>query len=152
MFYNAKNQTRGSWKEQTGLAFSNDLVHWERYAGNPVLGNGAAGEFDDVFASDPCVLALEDGWVMFYFGLCSDGHARDSAAYSDDLLHWEKSAEILLDVGKPGDIDATHAHKAGMIAGADRIYHFYCAVAPLPGGKMGDIAHVESRGISVAWG
>lgn len=40
LFYNAKNRTNGSWVEQTGFATSHDLVHWERFRGNPVLRNG----------------------------------------------------------------------------------------------------------------
>jgi hypothetical protein len=36
MYYNAKNKESG-WVEQTGLATSKDLLHWDRYEGNPVL-------------------------------------------------------------------------------------------------------------------
>jgi predicted GH43/DUF377 family glycosyl hydrolase len=151
LFYNAKNQTAGAWKEQTGVALSTDLTHWERLSANPILRNGPPGAFDDIFASDPCVLRLGGVWVMFYFGLCSDGHARDGCAFSTDLLHWEKSNQVLVDVGQAGDIDATHAHKAGLIARADRLVHFYCAVAPLPGGRAGEIEHTESRGITASW-
>jgi predicted GH43/DUF377 family glycosyl hydrolase len=151
IFYNAKNQTDGAWKEQTGVALSTDLTHWERLSANPILRNGPSGAFDDVFASDPCVLRLDDAWVMFYFGLCSDGHARDGCAFSTNLLHWEKSNQILVDVGLAGEIDAVHAHKAGLIARGQQLYHFYCAVAPLPGGRSGDIVHSESRGITTSW-
>lgn len=86
--YNAKNQDSSPWIEQTGLATSTNLVHWQCCPANPVLKVGPPGAFDDVFASDPCVLRLDDGCVMFYFGNCSDGHARDSAAFSPDLLTW----------------------------------------------------------------
>ena len=150
LFYNAKNQTAGPWREQTGAACSTDLVHWERCSANPLLRNGPTGAFDDIFASDPCVLRIDQTWVMFYFGLCSDGHARDGCAFSTDLLTWEKADEILVDIGAPGEIDATHAHKAGLIARDGRLHHFYCAVAPLPGGRAGEITHSESRGITCA--
>jgi predicted GH43/DUF377 family glycosyl hydrolase len=150
LFYNAKNRTSGPWKEQTGVALSNDLVHWERSLANPLLRNGPYAAFDDTFASDPCVLRVEDTWVMFYFGLCSDGHARDGCAFSADLLQWGKSGEVLIDIGEPGSIDSTHAHKAGVISRAGQLYHFYCAVAPLAGGRAGEIEHSESRGITFA--
>jgi predicted GH43/DUF377 family glycosyl hydrolase len=151
LFYNAKNRTHGSWIEQTGLATSVDLVNWRRCPANPILTVGPDGAFDDLFASDPCVLRLEDSWVMFYFGNSSDGHARDGAAVSSDMLHWEKLGEVLLDVGAPGSLDSRHAHKAAMITRDGRLYHFYCAVAPAPQGQIGAIKHTEFRGISAAW-
>jgi predicted GH43/DUF377 family glycosyl hydrolase len=150
LFYNAKNQTTGPWFEQTGVAISQDLKHWERYSGNPVLHNGPRGAFDDLFCSDPCVLRCDDRWVMFYFGNCSDGHARDSAAVSDDLLNWEKIGEVLVDTGPEGSLDSTHAHKAGLISDGNRLYHFYCAVSPAQNQKMGEIEHNEVRGITFA--
>ena len=150
LFYNAKNRTQQPWIEQTGFATSHDLVHWERHPGNPVLPNGAPGEFDDLFASDPCVLRHEGQWLMFYFGLCSDGHARDGLATSPDLRNWTKSGEILIDVGPPGSLDSRHAHKPAVITRNGRLYHFYCAVAPNDGKPLGEIECREIRGITVA--
>ncbi|MBN1351054.1 hypothetical protein JXJ21_16655 [candidate division KSB1 bacterium] len=149
LFYNAKTAGR-PWIEQTGVALSTDLVHWNRYPENPVLKIGAKGAFDDIFASDPAVLRCGDQWVMFYFGNCTDGHARDSVAFSEDLLRWTKSNEVLIDVGAPGSIDSRYAHKAGMIAREGRLYHFYCAVSPSEGRKLGEVENREIRGISVA--
>ncbi|MFH1568939.1 MAG: hypothetical protein ABIL09_13155 [Gemmatimonadota bacterium] len=151
LFYNAKTAT-SPWIEQTGMARSPDLVRWERYPGNPVLQVGAAGAFDDRFASDPCVFRHDGGWVMFYYGLSSDGAARDGAAASDDLLHWEKLDEVLIDVGPPGSIDCRYAHKPGIIHRDGRLQHFYCAVAPAADPHQGQIEPGEVRGISVAWG
>lgn len=111
---------------------------------------GLPGAFDDVFASDPCVLRPDDGWVMFYFANCSDGHARDSTAFSRDLLTWEKCGEVLVDVGPAGSLDALHAHKAGLISRDGVLYHFYCAVLTAEEPKMGQIEHAEVRGISAA--
>ncbi len=150
LFYNAKNKTDGSWVEQTGFATSHDLVHWVRYPGNPVLRLGAKGDFDDRFASDPCVLQHEGVWIMFYFGLCSDGHARDGVALSTDLMHWRKEKQLLIDVGCEGSLDARYAHKPGIISRDKKLYHFYCAVAPVTNKNLGEIEHHEMRGITVA--
>ena len=150
IFYNAKNKAKWPWIEQTGVATSPDLVHWERSPLNPILPNGKPGEFDDLFASDPVVLRHGDRWIMFYFGNCSDGHAREGVAFSDDLLHWEKSGEVLIDVGGEGSIDATHAHKPGIINKGSRLFHFYCAVRPLESSGIGDVTVEESRGITFA--
>ncbi|MCD4824597.1 MAG: hypothetical protein K8S55_08310 [Phycisphaerae bacterium] len=167
LFYNAKNQTEWPWLEQTGVAISTDLIHWERYEGNPILKVGADGAFDDLFASDPCVFRHDDFWVMFYFGNCSDGHARDGIAFSKDLLNWEKSNKVLVDVGQAGSIDSRyackagiiakdesidshHAHKAGVIAKNGQLFHFYCAVAPANNAVTGEIQTDEIRGIALA--
>lgn len=149
LFYNAK--TEGApWIEQTGLATSKDLKSWKRHEANPVIPVGPKGAFDDVFCSDPYVLRCGGTWVMFYYTLSSDGRARDTVAFSDDLLHWRKSNEILIDVGAPGSIDAQYAHKPGIFAQDGNLYHFYCAVSPAKEKKMGDVEVHEIRGIALA--
>ena len=109
IFYNAKNQTEGRWREQTGVAISEDLKRWTRYSGNPVIANGGAGSPDEKFASDPCVLQNGRQWVLFYYGLDAKGVARDLAATSPDLLHAAKCNKILIDVGPKGAIDSSYA-------------------------------------------
>ena len=150
LFYNAKNNKRSGWIEQTGVATSHDLVHWERSPLNPILPNGKPGEFDDLFASDPAVFRHGDRWVMFYFGNCSDGHAREGIAFSNDLLHWKKSGEVLIDVGGEGSVDSTHAHKPGLISKNGKLFHYYCAVRPLESLGFGDVTVDEGRGITFA--
>jgi predicted GH43/DUF377 family glycosyl hydrolase len=150
LFYNAKNDRKKGWIEQTGVATSPDLVKWERSPLNPILPNGQPGEFDDLFASDPVVLRHGDRWVMFYFGNCSDGHARDGVAFSHDLLKWEKSGEVLVNVGGEGSVDSKYAHKPGIFAKGNQLYHYYCAVRDLDSKGIGNVPVVESRGISIA--
>lgn len=150
LFYNAKNRSEWPWTEQTGFATSSDLAHWERYPGNPVVHVGAPGEFDDRFASDPCVLRHDDTWIMFYFGLCSDGHARDGVAFSPDLREWCKAGEVLIDVGPDGSLDSRYAHKPGIISREGRLYHFYCAVSPAIDRQVGNVIRDEIRGIALA--
>ena len=142
LFYNAKNQTRGRWNEQTGVAMSRDLIHWTRNPANPVIPNGPPGSPDERFASDPCVLRDQGEWIVYYFGLDAKGVARDLAATSPDLLRATKCEQVLIDVGLKGAIDSIYAHKPSLIAYRGDLYHFYCAVSR-PSGK-------EVRGISVA--
>lgn len=80
LFYNAKNEGERGWREQTGVAVSTDLKSWKRYEGNPILPNGGARSWDEIFASDPCVLIDGSRWVMFYYGLDEKGKARDLLA------------------------------------------------------------------------
>ncbi|MFN7996460.1 MAG: hypothetical protein U0Q18_22805 [Bryobacteraceae bacterium] len=148
LFYNAKTAGSNDWREQTGLAISADLRTWRRHTGNPILINGGAGSPDERFASDPCVVRDGETWAIFYYGLDAQGRARDLLATGKDFFHPEKSKEILVDVGQPGSVDETYAHKPSVVYHDGCLYHFYCAVS----GKYPK----EIRGISVArsrpWG
>jgi predicted GH43/DUF377 family glycosyl hydrolase len=155
LFYNAKNVTEGDWREQTGIARSNDLRTWRRHPANPVVRNGPPGSFDELFASDPCGLRGDEGWYLFYFGVSRDGHARDGVARSADLLEWSQDHVPILDAGAPGAVDDRHAHKPCVIARDGALYHFYCAVGDRAAGSgtAGGVEHYQSRGISYAvWG
>ncbi|WP_147915611.1 hypothetical protein [Ruania zhangjianzhongii] len=151
LFYNAKDASPRGWQEQTGAARSTDLHHWERVGSQPLVRNGEPGAIDDRFASDPCVLRDGDLWVMFYFGLCSDGRARETFATSTDLLTWQRSEHVLIDVGPDGSIDSAYAHKPAVITTDGRLEHYYCAVARLAEPVLiGDFRQRERRGIAVA--
>ncbi|MDD9269195.1 hypothetical protein ACFPES_19285 [Paenibacillus sp. GCM10023248] len=127
LFYNAKNTNKGRWIEQTGVAFSTDLVNWTRYEQNPVLQVTPDG-WDSGFASDPCVLYDQDRnqWVMYYFGY-NYKQAQEGIALSPDLLHWEKHPEPIIRVGEEDSIDAIFAHKPSVITHQGVLYHFYCS-------------------------
>jgi len=141
LYYNAKTAEK-SWHEQTGVATSRDLVTWRRHAGNPLIGNGAQGAPDARFASDPFVVTHRGLWAMYYFGLGTDGKARELVATGPGPLHFDKTHEVLIDVGPKGSIDDDYAHKPALVQHKGDLYHFYCAVGgPYPN---------EIRGISVA--
>jgi len=142
LFYNAKNDRPRGWREQTGVVTSIDLKSWKRYEGNPILPNGGADSWDGIFASDPCVVMDGSRWVMFYYGLDGKGKARDLLATGRTPFQFTKASEILVDVGAPGSVDETYAHKPAVVWHGGTLYHYYCAVA----GKYPK----ETRGISVA--
>lgn len=87
-------------------------------------------------------------WVFYYYSLDKKGKARDLLALGDTPFRPEKVNEILIDVGPPGSVDETYAHKPSVVCDRGALYHFYCAVS----GKWPN----ERRGISVArsraWG
>lgn len=126
MYYNAKNDSDFPWTEQTGLATSKDLLHWERHKENPVL-PVTEGAWDSLFSSDPCVFwdSREQRWLMFYFGF--DGqHAMEGIAESHDMVHFTKHPDPII---RSGDaIDSVHAHKPGILYHDGVLYHYYCAV------------------------
>jgi sucrose-6-phosphate hydrolase SacC (GH32 family) len=152
LFYNAKDAGEWPWLEQTGHAISTDLVTWSHPTDQPVLQVGGDGAPDRWFASDPCVLRDGDVWLMFYFGLADDGHARELLAASTDLQSWTKVDGPLIDVGLTGSIDAAHAHKPSVITWQGRLEHYYCAVAPQVPVTVGDHVQPERRGITRASG
>lgn len=148
LYYNAKNKNKGRWKEQTGVAFSDDLMTWERYENNPVL-PVTEDAWDSGFASDPCVLQNGDEWVMYYFGF-DYKKAQEGLAISKDLLNWEKYPDPIIEVGKDGEIDSIFAHKPSVIMHEGVLYHFYCSCRRNQEGDPTTNFGNEFRTISVA--
>jgi len=143
-FYNAARNER----EQTGFAWSGDLIDWTRNPSNPILRNRPDG-FDSVFCSDPRVFRAGDHWVMFYFGLNGQG-AHIMVAFSFDLVNWVADPEPLYRAGgNPSGLDAKHAHKVSLVYNPanDTFYMHYCAVpASSPDGIVGrGIGLITSR-------
>jgi len=130
LFYNFYNAARGN-VEQTGIAFSKDLLSWRRYPKNPVIRNRPGG-YDEKFCSDPKVFRDGDHWTMIYFGV-GRGGAHIMVAFSRDLLDWTSHPEPLYKAGgHPGGLDRTYAHKIALVYNPrnDTFYMYYCAVGP----------------------
>ncbi|MDR0844624.1 MAG: hypothetical protein LBN71_05325, partial [Tannerella sp.] len=126
-YYNFYNAANGGM-EQTGIAFSNDLVHWARYPFNPVVKTREGG-YDGKFASDPKVFRDGDHWTMFYFGV-GKGGASIMIAFSYDLLHWTADPEPLYKFGgHPTGLDSEYAHKISLVFNPKNgiFYLYYCA-------------------------
>lgn len=145
LYYNAKNNpTDGSfWIEQTGLATSTDLLHWEKCPQNPVFSVSEQG-IDTQFISDPFVVKDGDLWLNFYYTFDMQ-HARGNIGYSADLVHWTKYEGILLDHGGPGSIDESHAHKSCLFYENGILYHFYCAVTYIDNREERTITFAKSK-------
>ncbi|MBN2293152.1 MAG: hypothetical protein JXM70_12045 [Pirellulales bacterium] len=127
-YYNFYNAANGKI-EQLGLALSDNLLDWKRYANNPVLKNRPGG-FDEKFCSDGKVFHDCDHWVMFYFGV-GRGGAHIMVAYSRDLLHWTARKEPLYRAGgHPLGLDKKYAHKISLVFNPQNktYYMFYNAV------------------------
>jgi predicted GH43/DUF377 family glycosyl hydrolase len=154
LFYNAKDRTEADgtdlWHEQIGVATSSDLRTWVRDPGNPVVANGGPESYDECFASDPNVLRCGDVWAMVYFGLSSDHHARQLAAFSSDLVSFDKVDELLLECGSPGSLDDRYAHKAALISWRGDLYHFYEARSDYPLASEQAAFPAGRQGIAVA--
>ena len=108
MYYNAKNLVNGMWTEQTGLAVSSDMLHWDRCVHNPIL-RVTPGAWDSVFVSDPCIAydSRRRQWVMFYYGF-NGSAAMEGVAVSYDMINFEKHKEPSIRTGKSGEIDSRY--------------------------------------------
>lgn len=151
LFYNAKD-TQKRWIEQTGMAMSKDLMHWERCPQNPLLKVRPKESWCSRFLSDPYIVKDGDTYLDFFFGY--DGkvfkHAQDGLALSKDLIHWEQVEEPIIPHGAEGEIDEGHCHKAAIVYYNDTLYHFYCATRPAKEGDPTLLYGCEFRTIAVA--
>ncbi|MBR1793597.1 MAG: hypothetical protein IJ764_08180 [Bacteroidales bacterium] len=128
MFYNAfgVNDTNGLGAERIGIALSDDMVHWRRYKGNPVV----AHEEEGTISGDAHIQRIGDLYVMFYFRAFTPSRpykAYNTFACSRDLVHWYdwQGADL---VYPTESYDARYAHKSYLINWQGVTYHFYCAV------------------------
>jgi len=122
MFYNAKVK---NGYERIGIATATNMIHWQRFGTNHVLGNGE--EKRNGMSGDPQLVKMGDVWVMFYFGAGWAPKAFDTFACSHDLVNWTKwTGPHLIEPSEPWD--KTYAHKPWVLKHEGVVYHFYCAV------------------------
>ena len=138
MFYNAagRHPQTDVKAERIGMAFSRDMLHWQRYPGNPIFGHE-----NGMITADAYLQRMGDLYVMFYFGAFWKGKPYDAFntfACSYDLQHWTEWQGP--DLVYPTEAyDNWFAHKSFLVKYQGVVYHFYCAVN-----------HDNQRGIAVA--
>lgn len=84
MWYVGYSDATGS---QIGYATSQDGIHWEKYAGNPVLSPGIFDEWESYGVNAPFVM-FEDG--IYHMWYSSDPDGSIGYAASADGIHWER--------------------------------------------------------------
>lgn len=127
MFYNAGGRDATHPKgERIGIALSNDMRRWQRYAGNPVF----AHDTDGTITGDAQIIRFPDRYAMVYFSAFNPTRpykAYNTFAVSDDLVHWtDWTGPDLITPSKP--YDEMFAHKSCVVKHDGVVYHFYCAV------------------------
>jgi len=103
MWYSGYNLS-SSYK--IGYATSPDGTTWTKYAGNPVIGTGAPGEWDDMSVISQTVIKDGATFKMWYGGFNASNNFRIGYANSTDGITWIKyAANPVLDLGAPGEWD-----------------------------------------------
>lgn len=94
-------------REVVGMAFSGDLIHWDKYTENPVLcPSGTWYEHDPkqtamfwIHWRDPFIEAVEGGYEALLCGRIADGEhgvrACVARAFSPDLLNWQPRSPLV---------------------------------------------------------
>ena len=150
MFYNAGgiNPDNNHKAERIGIALSDNMRKWRRYAGNPVF----AHEVPGIITGDAQIVDFtrcnavqgvseEPLYVMFYFSAFNPKRkysAYNTFAVSRDLVNWKEWEGADL-VYPTKDYENLFAHKSCVVKHNGVVYHFYCAVNT-----------AEQRGIALA--
>ncbi|MCS7314571.1 MAG: hypothetical protein RMI94_12175 [Bryobacterales bacterium] len=88
-----------------GLARSRDGVHWSK-RGEPVLGLGPRGSWDERAVADPYVFRVGDWFYMYYLGEDRARRQRLGVARSRDGIRWQKlRTNPVLELGEVGAFD-----------------------------------------------
>ena len=82
-------------RPQVGLAWSDDLMHWQKDPRNPIFGpSGVAGSSDAEGTPGPFVIEAQGTYFLFYFGTTHVGYERGTKAMnvatSTDLVTWKR--------------------------------------------------------------
>ena len=123
MYYHG--QQGGSFS--IGMATSIDGIHWTKYGQNPVLTPGPTGSWDANAVVFPNVVKTNGGYIMWYSG--RDGTtSRIGVATSSDGMTWVKYAgNPVVEVGQPGQWDASYLEGCSVISKNGLWYMLYTA-------------------------
>jgi len=71
---------------KAGIARSNDLVHWDKYAGNPIINGDCRW---------PNVILVKDVFYMFYAEYDANNDSRIVMLTSKDGIHFDNKVEVV---------------------------------------------------------
>lgn len=113
-----------------GRATSADLTTWTKYASNPVLNLGTAGDFDDSGVNIPVVLYdtnATHAFQMWYTGWPDADFPHGTTigyAYSDDGISWTKVGKVL-DKGAIGTFEEDGLATGAVFKSGSTYYIYY---------------------------
>jgi len=97
----------------------------------PILLPGEPGAWDDAQISDPMVMGIESGYVMYYSGVDRAGMRRIGLARSRDGVVWDKHAEPILEPSLKWESGVHYPSVVETSTGYAMVYR-----APLQGARM----------------
>ena len=104
-FRMAYTGVQGCCGSSVGVATSRDGVHWDKYAGNPVLGP-TPGAWDENLIGSSKVLIRDGSEYRLYYEGRGRGLYQTGLATSSDGVHWRKvGSDPVLPVGPAGSWD-----------------------------------------------
>ncbi len=132
----------------TGMATSQDGIHWTKYGCNPVLPLGAPGEWDDYSAFQPEVFRRDGYYHMLYTGSNKQNPTGYQWGYalSKDGIHWSKSPDNpILTPGGSGMWDSGKICCHTILPTGPGRFNIYYGAAPTPKDTYRGIGLVRAR-------
>ena len=137
-------------RPQIGLAWSDDLLHWNKDPRSPIFaGSGVAGSPDAEGATGPFVW-FEDGmYYLFYFGVTGRGYEKGTKtmnlATSTDLYTWQRyeGNPIIAPAGKGWRRDAIW--HPNVVKDRDQYFLFFNASGIVSGLEEEFIGYASSK-------
>ena len=107
-------------------AESDDGIHWEKYAQNPMFRCAPENEYEQNRIGAVQLLKEDNGYLMFYIGYRDINTACICAARSKDgITGWQRVPENPLVMPTPGGWDEDSCYKPTVIRDEDGTYHLW---------------------------
>ncbi|WP_237710281.1 hypothetical protein [Rhodanobacter fulvus] len=111
-----------SWR--TGLATSDDGMHWAKFGGNPVLSPGHSWD-SQYIAANGAAIAWKGRILYLYQGQDAQGITRIGLATTSDGERLAKANRPVLDVGRPHAWDGKAVGDPYVIVRGSKLYLYY---------------------------
>lgn len=140
--------TYGTRPRVTGLARSQDGIHWTKHEENPVLTLGKAGDWDDYSAFQPFVFQQDGYFHMIYTGSSTKNPTgyRWGYALSSDGIRWTKSPHNPIFIpDSQGSWDAGKVSCPTLVWTGPNAFNIYYAGATAPEATYLGIGLVQAQ-------
>lgn len=126
MWYSAGEQRDA---DSIGYATSRDGIHWEKYAGNPILSRVHENYWEMMKVQCADVHRHSDGYYyLFYIGIDGDWHASINLARSKDgITGWERHPDNPVIAGTDGGWDYICVYRPAVLQTEDGYWLYYNA-------------------------
>jgi hypothetical protein len=120
---------QGRKGDRGGIAFSRDLTHWQKYAGNPVFDLGPLGAWDQSHVRPKTLVKWNNWYYMFFEGTSNDGvfwWDQVGGARSKDLVHWHRFPfNPIIPIGTMGAPDSAVTEWPAALLEENQLHVFY---------------------------